>query len=381
VRILVLGCKDYPAFTTPWVHAGGMEVYTERMIRSLADRARFTIYAAGGRSDGAAIVEALGAGRGLRTQPLSLVVKSWARVRRSGRDFDLVNAQTPLAGLVARRAKRLFGIPYVVTVHVFGSDPAHAGWRLNAFAYSCIEQLVFSQAAAIIPTGRRLAAALEKRYQGIGSRISVITAACEGVQETAPRADTRARLGITDKNDVLLFLGRLVDENGIDDLLAAVSFLRHNRPDLRLLIAGTGHRKKDVATRIRNEGLAEVARMIGPVRGQEKLDLLAAADVMVRSSWHEVFPEAYLEALSVGTPVAATPAGDTPFLAEASGAVELLPFGDPRGQAGVLGRLLDDPARRSEMRARALDYSRRVRWHDQREAYWSVLERASEGRA
>src|SRR5205085_12439551 len=122
----------------------------------------------------------------------------------------------------------------------------------------------------------------------------------EGVRETAPRVDTRARLGFSDENHLLLFLGRLVDENGIEDLLAAVSFLRHNRPHLRLLIAGTGHRKRDVATRIRSEGLGGVARMIGPVQGQEKLDLLAAADVMVRSSWHEVFPEAYLEALSVG---------------------------------------------------------------------------------
>ena len=30
MRILVLGCKDYPAFTTPSVHCGGMEVYAER---------------------------------------------------------------------------------------------------------------------------------------------------------------------------------------------------------------------------------------------------------------------------------------------------------------------------------------------------------------
>jgi glycosyltransferase involved in cell wall biosynthesis len=125
--------------------------------------------------------------------------------------------------------------------------------------------------------------------------------------------------------------------------------------------------------------LGEAVQMIGPVRGQDKLDLLAAADVMVRSSLHEVFPEAYLEALSVGTPVAATPAGDTPDLAEQSGAIELLPFGDPRGQAAVLAALLDDVDRRVRMRERALDYSRRVRWEQQRELYWNVLERSAGG--
>jgi glycosyltransferase involved in cell wall biosynthesis len=381
MKILVLGCKDYPAFVTPWVHSGGMEVYTERMVRSLADRARFTLYTAGGHSDEAGRVVALGAARGLRSQPLSLMLRSWRAVRAVAREFDLLHPQTPLAGWAARMAWRRWRVPYVVTVHVFGSDPRHAGGALSAWAYSQVEKLVFSGAAAIIPTGRRLAAALEERYKGIGPKISVVTAAGEGVRHAAPRANTRARFGITEENQLLLFLGRVVEENGIKDLLAAMSLLRQNRSNLRLLIAGAGNRERDVTTRIRSEGLAEAVQMIGPVRGQDKLDLLAAADVMVRSSLHEVFPEAYLEALSVGTPVAATPAGDTPDLAEHSGAIELLPFGDPRGQAAVLAALLDDVDRRARMRERALDYSRRVRWEQQRELYWNVLARGAGGSA
>src|SRR5437868_13946069 len=80
MRILVLGCKDYPAFATPWVHSGGMEVYTERMVRSLAGRAEFTLYTAGGQSDDAARVTALGARGGLRPPPRPLLVRSLARV-------------------------------------------------------------------------------------------------------------------------------------------------------------------------------------------------------------------------------------------------------------------------------------------------------------
>jgi glycogen synthase len=381
VRILVLGCKDYPAFTTPWVHSGGMEVYTERMVRSLATRALFTLYTAGGRSDDAARVIPLGGFGGLRTQPVSLLLRSLTRLRSSGRDFDLLNPQTPLAALAARMAKRRWGIPYVVTVHVFGADPAHAGGRASAWAYSRVEQLVFSEAGAIIPTGRALAAALENRYQGTKEKISVVTAAGDGRKHTAPRDVTRARLGITERHHLLLFLGRLVDENGIDDLLAAMSFLGHNHPNLQLMIAGAGTREREIAARIRRGGLDEVVRMIGPVRGQEKLDLLAAADLMVRASRHEVFPEAYLEALSVGTPVAATAAGDTADLAAESGAIELLPSADPRGQAETIGSLLDDTERRTQMRARALEYSERVQWAQQRERYWAVLQRVAGGRA
>jgi glycosyltransferase involved in cell wall biosynthesis len=148
---------------------------------------------------------------------------------------------------------------------------------------------------------------------------------------------------------------------------------------LRLLIAGAGDRERRVANGILSAGLGGAVRMIGAVRGQEKLDLLAAADVMVRTSTHEVFPEAYLESLSVGTPVAATPAGDTPFLAEESGAIELLPFADPAGQAVALGALLDDPERRERMRASALEYSRRFVWARQKDRYWDLLATAARG--
>jgi len=380
MKVLVLGCKDYPAFTTPSVHSGGMEVYAERMIRSLSDRARFTLLTVGGVSDAAATVVPLGAANGLRSQPLTLMMRSWNHLRSARPQADLLNPQTPLAGLVARMAKRRFNIPYVVTVHIFGSDPAHAGGKLNALAYSYVERLVFSDATSIIPTGRRLGAALEERYQAISSKICVVTAAAEGVKQTGPRNVTRRRFGIAPEASLILFLGRLVEENGIEDLMTAFARVHDTRASACLVIAGTGDREEHVHSRIRSLGMGGVdgaIRMIGAVRGQEKLDLLAASDLMVRTSTHEVFPEAYLEALSVGTPVAATPVGDTPYLAEDSRAIALLPPGDPVGQAALIGALLDDPARRERMRAAALDYSARFRWDTQKERYWNVLASAA----
>src|SRR2546430_15769995 len=106
MRILVLGCKDYPAYVTPWVNSGGMEVYTERMVRSLTDRARFTLYTAGGHSDEAGRGVALGAARGLRAQPLSLMLRSLRAGRGGAREFDLLHTPTPLARGGARTGWR-----------------------------------------------------------------------------------------------------------------------------------------------------------------------------------------------------------------------------------------------------------------------------------
>ncbi len=381
MKILVLGCKDYPAFSTPWVHSGGMEVYAERMIRSLADRHRFSLLTVGGASDRAADVVPLGGASGLRTQPISLTARSWRRLRASRPDADLLNPQTPLSALAARMVKRRYGIPYVVTVHIFGAEPAHAGGRLSAFLYSFVESLVFSEAKAIIPTGRRLGEAIKKNYPRFATKVSVVTAAGEGVRKTAPRSETRRRFEIGKDERLLLFLGRLVEENRIEETVEAFARLRQDRPDVRMLIAGTGDRQMKISEAIRTLDLGGEVRMIGAVRGQEKLDLLAASDAMVRTSRHEVFPEAYLEALSVGTPVLATPAGDTPLMADDSNAIALLPFADPAGQAAVMAGVLDDAARLAQMRAAALDYARRFVWDSQKEHYASLLEAAVGGRA
>lgn len=368
-----------------------MEVYVERMIRSLAGRAEFTLFAAAGESDRAARVVSLGARRGLRTQPVSLLVRSLARLARDGAPYDVTNAQTPLSALAARFAKRRWNVPYVVTVQIFGGDPVHAGSRAAAWLYSRVERLVFQESAAIIPTGRRLAEGLRRLYPGIDGRIRVVTPAGSGVRkhfrdetegvapssgERCARARMRSGLGLAPETPVLLFLGRLIEENGIVDLLRAVVHVRQRIPEIRLLIAGSGDREAEVTETIRSLGLESSVTRLGAVRGAEKLDWIEAADLVVRTSYHEVYPEAYLEALSTGTPVAATPAGDTPDLAEESGAVALLPFRDPSGQATVLERLLLDPAERERMRDRALDYSTRVTWDRQKERYWSVLEEA-----
>lgn len=378
MKILVTGCKDYPAFTTPWVYSGGMEVYVERMTRSLADRGKFTLMTAGGRSDSSARVISLGAARGHRTQPLSLLLRTLRRVLGARPDCDVINAQSPLSGLAGYFSRVRWGIPYVVTVHVFGSDRAHSGGRVAAGGYAAIESLVLSRAAGVIPTGRVLAGMLCERYPKVRPRVRAVTAAGTGVAETADRRAVRERLGIPAGEKALLFLGRLVEENGLGDLFEAAAHLAASFPRFRLLIAGTGdeRQRRTLESRVRRLGLDGRVHWLGSLSGREKVDVLAATDVLVRTSFHEVFPEAYIEALSVGTPVVATPAGDTPILAEESGAIEVVPFADPPAQALALGRLLDDDRRLEEMRSRGLAYAARVTWEDRKDLYWDVLETA-----
>jgi len=114
-----------------------------------------------------------------------------------------------------------------------------------------------------------------------------------------------------------LLLARMDRWKGVDDLLDAAAELRVRGCPFELVLAGpagTAGDKDELAAKIRARNLDPVGRYVGPVRGQEKVDLLRWADVYVQPSHHEGMPISLLEALAFGLPVVATRVGAVPEL-------------------------------------------------------------------
>ena len=114
----------------------------------------------------------------------------------------------------------------------------------------------------------------------------------------------------------LLFLGRLVAEKGIFELIDAMHALRDD-PSLSgatLTVAGSGPASEELARRVERLGLEARVRLVGPVQGATKSELLRESDVLVLPSYHEGLPYSVLEALASGLPVIATRVGGIPDL-------------------------------------------------------------------
>jgi glycosyltransferase involved in cell wall biosynthesis len=137
----------------------------------------------------------------------------------------------------------------------------------------------------------------------------------------------------------ILFLGRVSWKKGLDRLVAALP----HAPGAVLAVAGNdeeGYRPA-LERLAAAHGVADRVAFLGPVQGNAKQRLLAAARTLVLPSYSENFGNAVLEAMAAGCPVVVTPEVGLAETVQTTGC-GLVVDGSPETLGGALRRLLDD---------------------------------------
>jgi glycosyltransferase involved in cell wall biosynthesis len=112
----------------------------------------------------------------------------------------------------------------------------------------------------------------------------------------------------------LLYMGRLVREKGVYELVQGLALARRQGVAAELAIAGAGPEETPLRQSAVALGLDGVS-FLGPVRGAAKMSALEWADVFVLPTYHlEGLPYALLESMAAGVPVIATRVGGIPEL-------------------------------------------------------------------
>jgi glycosyltransferase involved in cell wall biosynthesis len=117
--------------------------------------------------------------------------------------------------------------------------------------------------------------------------------------------DTKPSWKVATDEPVVLFVGRLIQEKGIYDLLEAVALARARQP-MRLVLAGGGPEENNFRERVRALGLEAHVTLAGYLDAMALSAAYAAADVFVLPSWSEGFPTVLTEAMHAGLPVVTT---------------------------------------------------------------------------
>jgi phosphatidylinositol alpha-1,6-mannosyltransferase len=178
--------------------------------------------------------------------------------------------------------------------------------------------------------------------------------------DPAERAAARRHLGLPEDAVLVLGLSRLVPRKGFDVLLRAAGRLAPSRPDLLVVIGGSG-RDRERLERVARAARAP-ARFLGRVPDADLARLYGCADVFAApcrgNRWfgleQEGFGIVFLEAAAAGTPAVAGRSGGSHEAVDhgVTGLVVDRPQ-DTAAVAEALAELVDDPGRRAVMGAAA----------------------------
>jgi len=142
---------------------------------------------------------------------------------------------------------------------------------------------------------------------------------------------------------VILYLGKLTPRKGVDDLVRAFASLRD--PTTTLIVAGNDMGVESrIISLVRSFGLEARVIRTGLLAGSERLDALAAADVVVYPSRDEIFGLVPLEALLAGTPVVVCNDSGCGEVISSIGGGLAVPPGDVRALRVAIESMLADLA-------------------------------------
>ncbi len=108
----------------------------------------------------------------------------------------------------------------------------------------------------------------------------------------------------------LIFVGRLAKNKGIDLLLQAISNIKIQMPDIKLLLVGDGPLTNFLKFKIENLKLRDNVTLYGWAKDPKEIaELLNRSRLLIMSSYNEGGPRVVLEAMACGVPVLATRVG------------------------------------------------------------------------
>jgi len=242
-----------------------------------------------------------------------LTILKLVRLFRRNR-YDLVHAHTPKAGLLGMIAARIAGIKNrVYTCHGL---PLETESGLKRQLLACAERASCALAHQVLVVSHSLVDKLSKYKICSKSKLTVLGegTAC-GVDlnrfTVTPELfkksrDIRNNYGISEKDLVVGFIGRLVPDKGIHILVESFARLHESNPGIRLLVLGDfephrGRLSDDTIEILRNHG------GITRCGFTPEIELYyAAMDMLVLPTRREGFPYTLLEAAAMGLPVIAT---------------------------------------------------------------------------
>jgi glycosyltransferase involved in cell wall biosynthesis len=337
-----------------------LRLFLLNQLESIQD-AGFAVTAISAGGPDVAAVEALGirhidVSMTRKFSPIADLVSLWRLYTVMRREaFTIVHTHTPKGGLLGQLAASMAGVPVIVnTVHGFyfhdNTPPLSRRFYVltEKLAATCSD-LIFSQNSEDIATAVAEGICRPDQIEYLGNGIDVVRfdRLCISDEELSQK---RGELGISSDSKVIGFVGRLVAEKGIIELLEAAQLILQRYPKTQFLVVGpVDDQKRDAITPEITQKYGVSDSFIFTGMRQDMPQMYALMDIFVLPSHREGFPRSAMEASAMGIPVVATDIRGCREVVEAGRNGLLVPPGKVADLADAIMQLFDDQEQMQRM--------------------------------
>lgn len=223
---------------------------------------------------------------------------------------NIVHSHTPKAGIVGMAAAFLARVPH--RFHTVAGLPLLEETGNKRKMLDFVEKLTYFFASRVYPNSNGLKEIILQNGYCKASKLKVLAnGSTNGINTTyfsndhfsfAQKEELKARYDIQDSDFVFIFVGRLVTDKGINELIAAFKKLKINHPTAKLLLVGPLETELDPLLPQTLEAIENVKQIKAVGYQQDVRLFFTISHCLVFPSYREGFPNVVMQAGAMELP-------------------------------------------------------------------------------
>lgn len=227
-----------------------------------------------------------------------------------GEKFDVIHAHDWLVAYAAKTLKNSYDLPLVSTIHATEAG-RNGGIHDEVQRYiNDTEWMLTYESSEVIVNSKFMKNDLQRLFGLPYEKINVVANGINSTTYSGVEKDYDFRRQYAADNEkIILFMGRLVYEKGVQHLISAMPKILKNYHDAKLVIAGKGGMLDELKAQVEAMGLGQKVYFTGYLNAKQVSKMYKCADISVFPSTYEPFGIVALKAMLAGVPTVVSDVG------------------------------------------------------------------------